>query len=101
MREFFGNPMATDNDRSSVKSRRGKLQMNGSNVFKDGGDNKANQYHWKGTAGWSPLEIVLTSNDTTSSWPIEWDVDNGTNGPILLETSIIEVSCPVLMELFL
>jgi hypothetical protein len=75
--------------------------MNGSNVFEDGGNDKANRYHWKGTTGWSPLEVMLTSNNTTSSWFVEWDVDDGTNSPILLETSIIEVSCPVLTKLFL
>jgi hypothetical protein len=101
MRKFLGHPMTADDNRSPVKSRRGKLQMNGSDVFKDGGDDKANWYHWKGTASWSPLKIMLTSDNTTSSWSIKGDVDDGADRPILLETSIIEVSCLVLTKLFL
>jgi hypothetical protein len=98
--KFLGNPMGTDKNRCSIKSGGGKLQMNGNDVFENGGDNKANRYHWKSAAGWSPLEIMLTGNDAASSWSVEWDVDNRTDRPILLETSIIEVSCPVLTKLF-
>jgi hypothetical protein len=98
--KFFGNPMETDKDGCSVESRGGKLQMNGNDVFENGSNNKANRYHWKSAAGWSPLEIMLTSNDAASSWSVEWNVDNRADRPILLETSINEISCSVLTELF-
>jgi hypothetical protein len=75
--------------------------VNGSDVLEDGGNDKTNRYHRKGTAGWSPLEIVLTSDDTASSWSVEWDVDDRADRPILLEASIIEVSRSVLTKLFL
>jgi hypothetical protein len=74
--KFFRNPMRTDEDRSSIKSGGWKLQMNGRDVFEDGGDNKANRYHWESAAGWSPLEIVLTSDNTASSWSVEGNMDN-------------------------
>jgi hypothetical protein len=98
--KFLGNPMGTNKDGCSVESGRGKLQMNGNDVFENGSDNKANKYHWKSTAGWSPLEVMLTSNNAASSWSVEWDVDDRADRPILLETSIIEVSCSVLTKLF-
>jgi hypothetical protein len=75
--------------------------MDASDILEDGGDDKANRYHWKCTPGWSPLKIMLTSNGTTSSWSIKRDVDDGANHPILLKTSIIEVSGSVLTKLFL
>jgi hypothetical protein len=34
--------MATDNDGSSIESSGRKLQVNGSDMFKDGGNDKAN-----------------------------------------------------------
>jgi hypothetical protein len=70
-------------------------------MFKDGGDDKTNRYHWKGTPGWSPLEIMLTGNDTASSWSVEWDVDDRADRSILFEASIIEISRSVLTKLFL
>jgi hypothetical protein len=98
--KFLGNPMGTNKNRCSVESGGGEFQMNGSDVFENGGDNKANRYHWKSAAGWSPLEIMLTSNNTASSWSVKWDVDNRGDRPILLETSIVEVSRSILTELF-
>jgi hypothetical protein len=101
VRKFFGNPMGTDEDGYSIKSRRGEFQMNGGDVFKDGGDDKANWYHWESTACWSPLKIMLTGNDTASSWSVEWDVDDRADRSILFEASIIEISRSVLTKLFL
>jgi hypothetical protein len=45
-------------------------------VLEDGSDDKANRYYWKGASSRAPLEVMLTSDNTTSSWSIEWDVDN-------------------------
>jgi hypothetical protein len=42
VRKFFGNPMTTDDNRSSIESSGGKPQMNGSNVLKDVGNDKTN-----------------------------------------------------------
>jgi hypothetical protein len=42
MRKFFRDPMTTDDNRGSVESSRGKLQMDGSNVLKDGGNDETN-----------------------------------------------------------
>jgi hypothetical protein len=68
--------MRADNDGSAVKSSRREFQMNGSDVLEDGGDDKANRYHWKSASGWPPLEIMLTGDDTASSLSIKRDVDN-------------------------
>jgi hypothetical protein len=98
--KFLRNPMGTDKDGCSVKSGGGKLQMNRNDMFENGSDDKANGYHWKSASGWSPLKIMLTGDDAASSWSVEWNMDNRADCPILLETSIIEVSCSVLMKLF-
>jgi hypothetical protein len=101
VREFLGDPMTANDDGSSVKVGGRKLQVNGSDVLKDRGNDKANRNHREGTASLSPLKIMLTSDNTASSWSINGDMDNRTNRPILLEASIIEVSGAVLTELFL
>jgi hypothetical protein len=68
--------MRADNNGDAIKSSRRELEMNGSDVLEDRGDDKANRYHWKCTPCWSPLKIMLTGNDAASSWSIKWNADN-------------------------
>jgi hypothetical protein len=76
VRKLLWDPMRANNDGGSVKTSGRELQVNGSNVFEDGGDDKTNRYHWKSASGWPSLKIMLTGNDATSSWLIKRDVDN-------------------------